>query len=223
MRNLLWVILLGLTVRSAAAQDPAVVSPSNYKVEIENEWVRVLRLKQGPHEKTPFYESPASVVVYLSDSDQQFTGPDGRTQEARHKIGEASYFNASKHSQVNLSSEPLEEVIVELKSGAPKGSRLPPAALDPVKVEPEYATSLFENDRVRVLHTVLAPHVKNPLHAHPHNVVVFAIAPPTITLADGKTVDNPRKAGVVRWVEATQHSTENTSDKPTLEIQVELK
>lgn len=227
MRHFLWVILLGvlpgITAGTAAAQDLAIVSPNNSKVEIDNPWVRVLRLKQGPHEKTPVYESPASVTVYLTDVDQKFAGPGGKSQEMKHKLGEASYADAGKHSLENLSSEPLEEIIVELKPDAPKGAGMPPPELDPAKVEPKYATVLFENDRVRVLHTVLGAHVKNPLHAHPHNVVVFAIAPDTMTTADGKTVDNPRKAGTVRWVEATQHATGNTTDNDTLEIQVELK
>lgn len=223
MRNFFWIILLALATSTAAAQDPAVVSPNNFKVEIDNPWVHVLRVKQGPHEKTPAFESPESVVIYLTDTDQIITGPDGKTQEAKYKIGDSIHIGAGKIAMQNLSSEPSEEIIVELKPGAPQGTGMPPAELDPVKVEPEYAKPVFENDRVRVLRTVLAPHVKNPLHAHPHNVVVFAIAPPTITKADGSTADNPRKAGVVRWVEASQHSTENTSEKATLEIQVELK
>ena len=231
MRHSLCVILLGIlpgiTAGTIAAQDPAAVSPNNYphnyKVEIDNPWVRVFRVKQGPHEKTRVYESPASVTVYLTDADQKLTGPGGKAQEMKHKLGEASYTEAGKHSLENVSDQPLEEIIVELKPDAPKGAGMPPAALDPVKVEPDYAKVLFENDRVRVLHTVLGAHGKNPLHAHPHNVVVFAIAPETITTPDGKTLDNPRKAGVVRWAEATQHATGNTTDKDTLEIQVELK
>jgi len=223
MRNFLWVLLIAFIASPAAAQDPAIISPNNYKVEIDNPWVRVLRLKQGPHEKTPEYQSPESVGVFLTDSDQTFTGSDGKSQETKHKAGDVMHFDAGKRAEENLSGEPLEEVIVELKPGAPAGAGLPPANLDPVKVEPQYSKALFENDRVRVLHTVLAPHFKNPLHNHPHNVVVFIIAPATITQADGTTIDNPRKAGVARWVEATQHATENMTDKATLEIQVELK
>jgi len=40
-----------------AAQDPAQVSP-DYKAEIENNWVRVLRVKRGPHGKTPMHQHP---------------------------------------------------------------------------------------------------------------------------------------------------------------------
>jgi hypothetical protein len=214
---------IGATFQIAAAQDPIAVSPNNFKLEIDNPWVRVLRLKLGPHEKTPAYQTLPSVTVYLTAADQKMTAGGGKSSEMKHQLGEASYADAGTRSLENMSSEPMEEIIVELKPEAPKGNGLPAAELDPVKVEPDYAKVLFENDRVRVLHTVLGAHVKNPLHAHPHNVVVFAIAPATVTTPDGKTSDNPRKAGVVRWAEATQHATGNNTDKDTLEIQVELK
>jgi len=36
-------------------------------VEIENASVRVLRVKQGPHEKAAGHQHPASVAVYLTN------------------------------------------------------------------------------------------------------------------------------------------------------------
>jgi quercetin dioxygenase-like cupin family protein len=224
MRRFLWLILIGLMAGTAAAQDPAAVSPNDYKVEIENQWVRVLRLKQDAHGKTAMYETPASVMVYLTDSDQKFTGADGRAQEARHKAGEVSYSDAVRHAQENLSSEPLEEIIVELKPGAPKGAGLPPASLDPVKVDAAHHAVPLENDHVRVLRTVLEPHLRGPMHAHPHYVVVYlTVLHTTMTLADGKTIDNPRQPGDVAWREPLQHVTENIGDKTAVEIQIELK
>src|ERR1700719_4148727 len=82
----------------ASAQDAALVSPNNFKLEIDNPWVRVLRLKQGPHEKTPIFESPASVTVYLTEADQKIMVPGGKSQEMKRKLGEASYADAGKHS-----------------------------------------------------------------------------------------------------------------------------
>jgi hypothetical protein len=36
-------------------------------VEIDNAWVRVLRVKQAPHETAPAHQHPDSVAVYLTD------------------------------------------------------------------------------------------------------------------------------------------------------------
>jgi beta-alanine degradation protein BauB len=63
-----------------AAQDPMQVSP-DYKAEIENNWVRVLRVKRGPHGKTPMHQHPASVLVFLTDYHQKVTGADGKVRE----------------------------------------------------------------------------------------------------------------------------------------------
>jgi quercetin dioxygenase-like cupin family protein len=224
MRPFLKLLVIGLAMGvTAAAQDPASVGPKNYKVEIDNQWVRVLRLRQGPHENTPMYEEPATVEVFLTDAHQKFTGSDGRAREATHKAGDVSFSEAVKQTEQNLSEEPLEAVIVELKPGASRDG-LAPAALDPVKVDPKHHTVPFENDRVRVLRTVLEPHLKGPLHAHPHYVVVYmTVLHTTMTLADGKTVDNPRQPGDIAWRDAYQHITENIGDKTAVEIQIEIK
>jgi hypothetical protein len=44
-----------------------IANAESEKVEIENQWVRVLRVMQAPHDKSPMHEHPASVVVYLTD------------------------------------------------------------------------------------------------------------------------------------------------------------
>jgi hypothetical protein len=43
------------------AQDPINVDPKHYKVEMENDRVRVLRIRYGPHEKSVMHGHPPSV------------------------------------------------------------------------------------------------------------------------------------------------------------------
>jgi quercetin dioxygenase-like cupin family protein len=206
----------------AAAQDPVRVSP-DYKAEIENSWVRVLRVKRSAHGAAPMHQHPASVVVYLTDYHQRITGADGKSQEVTHKAGDVSYTEAVKHSEENLSGQPLEAVVIELKA-RPPGFKPKPITLDPVKLDPEHHLVLLENDRVRVLRTILDPHLKSPLHEHPHYVVVYLTElHTTMTLGDGRTVDNPRRPGEIAWRDALQHVTENIGDRTAMEIQVELK
>src|SRR5580704_11526572 len=117
-------ILFGLTAASAApeamAQDPLAVSPKNYHIEIDNSWVRVFRVKQDPHEKTPLVEHPASVTVYLTDVHQRFTGADGKAHSVNHKVGDVAWTSSVKRAEENLSGKPLELILIELKPGAPK-------------------------------------------------------------------------------------------------------
>jgi len=206
----------------AAAQDPVRVR-SDFKTEIENKWVRVLREKRGPHEKAPMRQHPASVVVFLTNYDQRITGADGKVQEVTRKAGDVSYTEAVTRSEENLSDQPLEAVVIELKP-RPPDFKPAPITLDPVKLDPEHHLVPLENDRVRALRTILEPHLKSPMHEHPHYVVVYLTElHTTMTLGDGRTVDNPRRPGEIAWRDALKHVTENVGDRTAVEIQVELK
>jgi hypothetical protein len=174
-------------------------------VELDNPWVHVFRVKLGPHEKSAGRKCAACVIVYLTDA------------------GETAYFDAPHAFDQNTSDLPLEEIVVELKAGAPK-SPYPPITLDPAKLDPRYHTVDFENERVRVLRTVLEPDIRSPLHEHPPYVVVYVTElHTTMALADGKLVDNVRRRGEVAWRDAMKHSTENIGTRRAMEIQIEIK
>jgi len=206
-----------------AAQDPVKVAPEHVKVEIDNNRVRALRAKLGPGEKLALHGHPASVAVYLTDVHERITGPDGTVLEVSHKAGDVAYREATTHSEENISNQELEVIVVELKPGG-ASANLHPVTLDPVKLDPTHHTVPFENERVRVLRTVLEPHIRSPLHEHPSYVVVYLTElHTTMTLADGRTVDNPRRPGEVAWREAYSHVTENVGDHTAMEIQIELK
>lgn len=209
-------VLIGLGPELAEAQGPA-------KVEIDNAWVRVSRVKLAPREILPRHTYPDSVVVYLTDVHQRLTSTPGNGLEITRKAGETAYLDAGERAEKNISDKPLEEVIVELKPGAPP---LPPypITLDPVKLAPQYHTVDFENDRVRILRTVLAPHIKSPLHEHPAYVVVYLTQlHTTMAISDGRQVDNIRHKGEIAWRDAMKHVTENIDNQTAMEIQVEIK
>ena len=47
------------------AQDPFVVASRNYKLEFENDWVRIVRVRYGGHDKTPVHDHPSVPAVYV--------------------------------------------------------------------------------------------------------------------------------------------------------------
>jgi quercetin dioxygenase-like cupin family protein len=203
-----------------SAQDPVALSP-DYKIDLENQWVRVVRVKHPPHAKIPMHQHPANVVVFLTDLHEKLTMPDGTVREVTRKAGEVGFNEATKHIEENASDQPLEAVMVELKSGAPKS---PPISLDPVKLDPQHHIVVFENGRVRAMRTILEPHLKSPMHEHPHYVVVYLTdLHTTMKLADGRVVDNPRHPGDVAWRDALKHQTEQMGDHTAVEIQIEIK
>ena len=193
MKSLLAVLLLVLSASAAVAAE----------VAIDNQWVRVERVKLDGES---FIARGPSVLVYLTDA-------------ADHKAGEVSY--VSPGAQKNLAGKPLEAVYIQLKQGPSKSG---PIALDPVKLDPEHHIVLLENDRVRAIKTILEPHLKAPMHEHPHYVVVYLTElHTTMSMADGRNIDNVRRPGEIGWRDALKHATENMGDRTAMEIQVELK
>ncbi|MBI3961398.1 MAG: cupin domain-containing protein [Deinococcus sp.] len=98
-----------------AQQDPVKLDPKHYKVEFENQQVRVLRIRYGPREKSVMHSHPAGVVVFLTEGHVKFTFPDGKAEEMRGSTGQAIWTPAGPHLPENLSDKPLEVLLVELK------------------------------------------------------------------------------------------------------------
>src|SRR5467141_4002987 len=61
--------------------DPVKVDPKHYKVDFENDRVRVLRISYGPREKSVMHSHPDGMAVFLNDQHSRFTLPDGKTEE----------------------------------------------------------------------------------------------------------------------------------------------
>ena len=83
--------------------DPVTVDGRHYKVEFENEQVRVLRIHYEPREKGPTHEHILNrVVVYLNDQ------PGAKADDARMA-------GAATHAEENASDQPADRIAVELK------------------------------------------------------------------------------------------------------------
>jgi len=98
-----------------AGQDPVHVDSKHYTVEFENDRVRVVRARYGPHEKSVMHGHPALVGVMLTDAHIRFTYPDGRSEDITGKAGQVLQFPALDHLPENLSSQQFEAVLVEFK------------------------------------------------------------------------------------------------------------
>ncbi len=99
------------------SSDPVNVDSNHYSVEFENDRVRVLRISYGPGETSQMHAHPASVGVCLTDLEGRFTFPDGSTEKIQAKADEAAWFEAIEHLPENLSDQPLEMILIELKYG----------------------------------------------------------------------------------------------------------
>ena len=221
MRKVLFLTFFCIAAPIAFAQDPVKVDAKHYTVMLDNDQVRVLKIRYGAKEKSVMHEHPGSVVVFLTNSNVQFTLPDGSKVKGGGKAGDVQFADAGKHLPQNMGAAAMQGVLVELKGG-PAGSAK--VTLDPVKVDPTRHKVVFENDRVRVLRVKFKAHDKTKEHEHPNGVAVYLTdVKAKFTLADGKTREGGGKRGNVTWAAAEKHSVQNMTAKPADIILVELK
>ena len=100
----------------SSAQDAVKVDPKHYKVEFENDEIRVLRISYGPGEKSVMHEHPDAFAIFLTEIDGKFTFPDGTTQDNNLKAGTTLWTPAGKHLPENVGDKPFELILVELKN-----------------------------------------------------------------------------------------------------------
>jgi hypothetical protein len=83
--------------------DPVVVDAKHYKVELENDQVRILRVHYEPHDKGELHEHILNrVVLYLNDQ------PGAKTDDVRIS-------GAGTHTEQNAGDTPADRIAVELK------------------------------------------------------------------------------------------------------------
>lgn len=98
-----------------AGPDSTVVDPDHYTTELENDWVRVVRIAYDAGEESVMHYHPDSVAIFLTDHLVQMTMPDGSTLEDSYKAGEAIFLPAGQHLPKNISDGPWELILIELK------------------------------------------------------------------------------------------------------------
>lgn len=116
--NLVIAVLFAviLFAGNSLAQDATVVDPDHYKVEFENDQVRVLRITYGPGEKSIMHFHPAGMAIFLTDGEGNFILPDGTSMETSFKAGDFSWLPESTHQPENTGDKPFELIQIEMKT-----------------------------------------------------------------------------------------------------------
>lgn len=99
------------------ALDPLRVAPGNFTLLFENDQVRALRLKLAPGQSAPMHEYTLKhMVVCMTDLNARMTSPDGAAEVVQKKLGDFSWSGPSRQTIENLSTQPMELVILEMKT-----------------------------------------------------------------------------------------------------------
>src|SRR5215469_14901699 len=95
------ILFVGISILALAvaeAQDPAKVDPQHYKVLLNNEYVRILDVRQKPGDKSPMHSHPHHAVYWLTSSTLKFTSADGKTNTVTTEAGQVVWRDAETHT-----------------------------------------------------------------------------------------------------------------------------
>jgi quercetin dioxygenase-like cupin family protein len=101
---------------AALAQDPLKSEPTHYKLAFENEYVQVVNVHYGPHEKSGLHAHMGGVVVVLTAGHLRFTDENGKTQEIYAKPGDPRWFPPFHHRVENLGDTSYNAVYIGIKN-----------------------------------------------------------------------------------------------------------
>jgi hypothetical protein len=99
----------------ALTLDAVRVDPARYKIDFENDIVRVVRLGFGPREKGVMVEHPPRVLATLTDVSAKLVFQDGRIDARGAPAGVAAWLEGETLRTENAANQPLEVVLVEPK------------------------------------------------------------------------------------------------------------
>jgi hypothetical protein len=232
-RRLALISLLALPV---FAQDPVKVAPQAYKLDFENDWVKVLRVHYGAKEKIPEHDHPATAAayVYLNDSGPVIFKHIGLSYGAvtRPAVKARSfrlwYAVRETHEVENTGDTPSDFLRIELKTDPvnPRGlhSKFQP---EEYPAPENFLKVQFENEQIRATRLAIAPRNKLTISTAANEpALLVALIPASLKLNKGKA--GPSKssiaAGKTEWIEqGAMIEFENIGDSPAEMLRFDLK
>jgi hypothetical protein len=226
-------VLLGFFVMRGLAQDPLVVAPQAYKLQFENDWVKVMRVHYAPHEKLPVHQhtETASAYVYLNDSGpvvfkhQETTyGPVTRQPT---KAGGFRLFRAvpEVHAVENLSDLPSDFLRVEFKTDPKDENSLRGKFYrEEYQAAKNFQKVQFENDQVRITRLVCsAGKTLNVSTNAKEPALLVALSPATFKVSGG-AASLHFELGQTTWLDLNQQKQiENTGKSPAELLRFDFK
>jgi hypothetical protein len=207
-------VIFFLFTITALAQDPLKVAPQAYKLEFENEWVKVMRVHYGPHEKIPAHDHTerAAAYVYLNDG-----GPVifkhiglayGAVTRPETKARSFRLYKAIKevHEVENASDLPSDFLRVEFKTRMVDEKTLRGRFYSESWTEGEnYQKAQFEDEQIRVTRLVCALGKKLDIPAGASGpALLIALSPARFGVIgpNGKTSKLNLSLGRTAWLTA---------------------
>jgi hypothetical protein len=233
IRILATVLLLAAP---ALAQDPVKVAPQAYKLDFENDWVKVLRVHYAAKEKIPEHDHPATAAayVYLNDSGPVIFRHVGLSYGAITRPATKArsfrlwYAVKETHEVENTGDASSDFVRIEFKT-EPVNARSLRGKFQPEEypADENFQKVQFENEQIRATRLTVAPRKKLVVSTGANEpALLVALASASFKFKKGKT--RPSKlsleAGKIGWIEqGAAVEFENTGGAPAELLRFDLK
>ncbi len=181
---------------AASAQDPLKVAPQAYKLEFENEWVKVVRVHYSPREKIPAHDHTerAAAYVYLNDGGPvvfKHIGLDyGAVTRPATKAGSFRLYKALKevHEVENTSDLPSDFLRVEFKTRMVDEKTLRGRYhRESWPAGENYQKAQFEDEQIRVTRLACAPGKRLDIPAGASGpALLIALSPARLSVIEPK-------------------------------------
>lgn len=232
---LLLIQAFGQVAPKDQSKDPLKVAPKAYRLELENEWVRVMRVRYGARETIPehYHTERASAYVYLNDAGPVIFKhkdlPYGDITRAAVKTGTFRVYRGVKevHAVENPSDTPTEFLRVEFKTEPINQNTLRGKFhREPVAPGENFRNVQFENEQIRITRMVIAPHkTMDQTTNATEPALLVALTPSKLQAlgSKGKARMN-LEMGKTRWLGVGQpEELENSGDAPVELLRFEFK
>ena len=217
MRSLIPALIIFVLVNSAAAQDPLKVAPDAYKLEFENDWVRVVRVHYGPRARIPVHDHPrwGAAYVYLNDGPEVIFKHKGSSKlgavtRPPTKAGGFRLYKAVKevHEVENTGDTPSDFLRVEFKTKPAGESTLRGRYYrEDSPGNDNYQKVQFENEQIRITRIFCAASQTLKLTSDSGQASLFiALSPGRLSVSDlkGFSTQVDVKPGQTKWFGSEQ-------------------
>jgi hypothetical protein len=223
---------------AASFQDPLTTLPKTYNLQFENDWVKIVRVLYGPHEKVPAHNHSQLPVayVYLNNAGPvrfKHVGGDNpvltrpATSAGSYRLSPTTFFDET-HEVENTADVPSEFLRVEFKTytvdrdsmtGRHNRGELPPGK--------NHQNVEFENGQMRISRLICAPRQSLDVEISSPNPALFiALSDANFKFTEGNGEAKPTSLtlGQTIWMPAAGTARfENMSDSLIEFLEFDLK
>ena len=196
-------------------------APNHYKIEFENDYVRIIRVTYSPSDTSKMHSHEPTVGVTLTGGQGIFTGLDGNSDtRPKNFPGDVLSDDGTPHSVTSISEFDEELIFVEVKKNyKSKDLGIPNA----IELDPDSHIIEIEKPNVRVVRIKSPAGSQTPMHSHNAGVTV-ALTDMKVehTSLNGEVTEITRSAGEAGLREEIAHSGKNISDQPLEVILFEM-